>query len=192
MPVKALARTPQVEVGVTEPFSGWQRLTMPGQDPARVEAIFQAMVEQFQPQGPIEAMWVSDIAALSVRIEYLRKCHRAAYLVRLRRQAFEQVRYGSGVEIEAGEAHLLKQQVIGDFADDTADDTAARLSDENHPFARLLGVTALGSLRAEEDFMALEFAAMRERDRIIQQIDRRRRNAMLEAVRIIDGECNDA
>ena len=55
--------------------------------------------------------------------------------------------------------------------------------------ARFLGATSMGSLGREEDFMGLEFTAIRERDRIIAQIGRKRREDMVAAVTVIDADC---
>lgn len=167
-------------------FTARHRIPMPGQDPQRSEHIFRELCRHFKPQDPIEWMWVNDVAVITSRIEFLRRCHRAATLVSLRREVARAGRHSE--EISVQEAYDVRIDIYEDFYD--LDKQARSYSNpENLPIVRLLGATSMGSLGREEDFMGLEFTAIRERDRIIAQIGRKRREDMVAAVTVIDAEC---
>ena len=171
-------------------FTPQQRIPMPGQDAGRCEKLFDDLCRHFQPRDAVEAMWVNDVAVIMAKIEFLRKCHRAATLVALRRQASDHSRYDPG--IQSFEVEDLKAAVFDDEYS-VGGDAGVCGSEENLPIVRLLGTVSMGSLRKEEDFMGLEFAALRERDRIIDQIGRKRRDDMKAAVAIIDAQlCENA
>jgi hypothetical protein len=176
---KAVTRAQPFEAA--ELFSPRQRPRLPGQDPGRCEALFQELCSYFKPQDAIECMWVNDVASIMSRIEYLRNSHRAAALVSLRRELADNARYKN--DISSYEMSEAKSQI---YAEENGDAQASASSKESLPFTRLLGAASMGSLRKEEDFMGLEFAAMRERDRIIAQITRKRREDMIAAVQVID------
>ena len=176
---KAVTRAQPFEAA--ELFSPRQRPRLPGQDPGRCEALFQELCSYFKPQDAIECMWVNDVASIMSRIEYLRNSHRAAALVSLRRELADNARYKN--DISSYEMSEAKSQI---YAEENGDAKASASSKESLPFMRLLGAASMGSLRKEEDFMGLEFAAMRERDRIIAQITRKRREDMIAAVQVID------
>ena len=176
---KAVTRAQPFEAA--ELFSPRQRPRLPGQDPGRCEALFQELCSYFKPQDAIECMWVNDVASIMSRIEYLRNSHRAAALVSLRRELADNARYKN--DISSYEMSEAKSQI---YAEENGDAKASASSKESLPFTRLLGAASMGSLQKEEDFMGLEFAAMRERDRIIAQITRKRREDMIAAVQVID------
>lgn len=173
------------EFCAAEMFTPQQRIPMPGQDTGRCEKLFDDLCRHFQPRDAIEAMWVNDVAVIMAKIEFLRKCHRAATLVALRRQASDHSRYDPG--IQPFEVEGVKAAVFSDEYS-VGDDAGVCGSEENLPIVRLLGTVSMGSLHREEDFMGLEFAALRERDRIIDQIGRKRRDDMKAAVAIIDAQ----
>lgn len=156
---------------------------MPGQDPGRCEALFEELCGYFKPQDAIEHMWVNDVACIMSRIEYLRNCHRAASLVSLRREHAANSIYKD--DLTSYELSEARSQIYAE-ENGTAKQSASAIPKENLPFLRLLGAASMGSLKSEEDFMGLEFAAMRERDRIIAQITRKRREDMIAAVQVID------
>lgn len=173
------------EFCAAEMFTPQQRIPMPGQDAGRCEKLFDDLCRHFQPRDAIEAMWVNDVAVIMAKIEFLRKCHRAATLVALRREASDHSRYDPG--IQSFEVDDVKAAVFDDEYS-VGDDAGMYGSEENLPIVRLLGVVSMGSLHREEDFMGLEFAALRERDRIIDQFGRKRRDDMKAAVAVIDAQ----
>lgn len=166
-------------------FTPRQRIPMPGQDPQRVEELFHQLCCHFEPKDPIEAMWVSDIASITARIEHLRRCHRAATLVSLRREAADNPRFRGDIDYD--ESIEVRCEIYEDQYK-LGTRPGEYESEENLPVVRLLGAVSMGSLAREEDFMGLEFAALRERDRIIAQMERRRREAMVLALKTIDQE----
>lgn len=178
------------EFCAAEMFTPQQRIPMPGQDTDRCEKLFDDLCRHFQPRDAVEAMWVNDVAVIMAKIEFLRKCHRAATLVALRREASGRSRYDPGIQLF--EVDDVKAAVFDDEYS-VGDDVGMYGSEENLPIVRLLGVVSMGSLRKEEDFMGLEFAALRQRDRIIDQIGRKRRDDMKAAVAILDAQpCENA
>ena len=178
---KAVTRAQPFEAA--ELFSPRERSRLPGQDPGRCEALFQELCSYFKPQDAIEHMWVNDVASIMSRIEYLRNCHRAAALVSLRRELADNTIFQA--DLSSYELSEARSRIHAEENGD-AKASASASSNESLPFTRLLGAASMGSLRKEEDFMGLEFAAMRERDRIIAQITRKRREDMIAAVQVID------
>lgn len=166
-------------------FTARHRIPMPGQDPERLEEIFRDLCRHFRPQDPIEYMWVNDVAVITSRIEFLRRCHRAATLVSLRRELARNARYSDDLSVQ--EIECARVDVYEDFYD-LGDHSRSYSNPENLPIVRLMGATSMGALGREEDFMGLEFTALRERDRIIAQIGKKRRDDMVAAVRVIDAE----
>jgi hypothetical protein len=169
-------------------FTPKQRLAMPGEDPNRCEQLYAELCRHFEPADPIEAMWVNDVAVVTAKIEFLRKCHRAATLVSLRRAVRSNAHFTKDISSEETEPTVV--QILTDTYD-LKKKPGVYDSEENLPIVRLLGATSLNSLSKEEDFMGLEFAALRERDRIIAQIGRKRQEEMRAAVTIIDAQCGD-
>ena len=169
-------------------FTRKQRLAMPGEDPNRCEQLYAELCRHFEPRDPIEAMWVNDVAVVTAKIEFLRKCHRAATLVSLRRAVRSNAHFTRDISSEETEPAAI--EILTDTYD-LKKKPGVYDSEENLPIVRLLGASSLNSLSKEEDFMGLEFAALRERDRIIAQIGRKRQEEMRAAVTIIDAKCGD-
>jgi hypothetical protein len=182
----AAARTQASDV--IELFTPRQRAPMPGQDPDRCEEIFRELCDHFKPSDPIECMWVNDVASLTSRIEFTRNCHRAATVVSLRREFANNLRFTGDIALY--ERDEVRAQIYSEQCDDGLP-PAPPVTQDSSPLMRLLGAVSMGSLRREEDFMGLEFAAMRERDRIISQIARKRREDMIAAVKVIDMQAAD-
>jgi hypothetical protein len=166
-----------------ELFTPRQMAPMPGQDPDRCEAIFRELCAHFKPRDPIECMWVNDVASLTSRIEFTRNCHRAVTLVSLRREFANNLRFTGDIALY--ERDEVRAQIYSEECDDGLP-PGPPVTQDSPPLMRLLGAVSMGSLRREEDFMGLDFAAMRERDRIISQIARKRREDMIAAVKVID------
>ncbi len=176
------------EPSPVELFTPRQRISMPGQDPNRCEQLYGELCRYFSPRDPIEGMWVNDVAVITARIEFLRKSHRAATLVALRREVRANPHFTG--DISPAEAEIAAAEVLTDTYN-LKTKPGSSGSEENLPIVRLLGTMSMKSLRQEEDFMGLEFAALRERDRIIGQIGKKRSEEMRAALKLIQAPTED-
>ena len=161
------------------------RLPLPGQSYEHEHDLRQKLIEQFQPQDVVEEIWLEDIACCQARIDHDRAVI-AAFRMRCIKQAYEQ-QFAPVPDFESGTyvAPELDPSVEGRldmYADNqfVAPDGLAHTGD--NVFAMLLGQLSgreLSQLRLLQIMLQEE---MQERDRIINQLRRSRRQAMRDAI----------
>ena len=160
------------------------RPALPGQDPGRVEQLLGQLAQEHTPRDAIERLWLADIAYLTVRIEYFRAGLRGYYVACQR-------------------AHLNPGQVYMDLdglfertdfsADEEREELRGLEDDDFEPqpgkthldepaFTRMLGRVVAANLETIVRLDEVETRLLRERDRVIVQFDRRRRDAVRAAI----------
>jgi hypothetical protein len=170
-----------------------KRFALPGHPASREEKLRCEFADHFDPQGPVEMMWVADIAHCCAVIEVIRAQIAAVRVQQIKDTLAALFAYPDlRIEDEEvdGEAQFL-EMYRPDFdamrhAGFVAEAGTSLLDDP--VFANLLGrispqqamqITLLqGSLHEE----------MRERDRLVRQIDRTRREVMRHAVDMAEAQ----
>lgn len=170
-----------------------KRMPLPGHPAFREEKLRSEFADHFDPQGSVEMMWVADIAHCCTVIEVIRAQIAAVRLQQIKDTLAALFAYPDlRIEDEEvdGEVRFL-EMCRPDFdamrhANFVAEAGTSLLDDPL--FASLLGrvspqqamqITLLqGSLHEE----------MRERDRIVRQIDRTRREVMRDAVDMAEAQ----
>jgi hypothetical protein len=154
------------------------RPVLPGQDPGRVETLVVMLSLEFQPSGMIEQLWLEDIAYLTARIEYFRAGLRGFYAEVQRADIGASV-HRSRFERDAyeGERQELSELQANDFQPEYG---KTHLDDPT--FTRHLGYVIGSNLAMIQRLDDTEQRLLRERDRMIAQFDRRRRNAVRDAI----------
>lgn len=167
------------------------RMALPGHHHLREELLRAELIADFAPANRIEAIWVGDIAYCMAAIEHKRAQIAALHHLALRKtyqaiSAPEPLHIpGDKVTPPRFDEAAYPSQLRAEMDDYAASGFRARVPGtllESEAFASLLGSLAardmavLRMLRQDLDLQT------RERDRIINQIDRRRREAMRAAI----------
>jgi hypothetical protein len=165
-----------------------ERPALPGQDPGRVEAILELLTQELQPTGMIEQLWLADIAYLTARIEYFRAGLRGFYAGLQRAEIapryidemlipFSPAYDRSGHDAAERRREELRALQVNDFQPEPG---KTHLDDSR--FTHMLGQIIGENLAIIQRLDDTEQRLLRERDRMIAQFDRRRRNAVRDAV----------
>ena len=160
------------------------RPALPGQDPGRVEQLLGQLAQELMPRDAIERLWLADIAYLTVRIEYFRAGLRGYYAARQRAHL-------NPDQIETNFTDLFPStdSSIGDerrelrgFEGDDFEPQPGETHLDEPAFTRMLGRVIEANLETIVRLNEVETRLLRERDRVIIQFDRRRRDAVRAAV----------
>jgi hypothetical protein len=156
------------------------RPPLPGQDPEYANQIFEHLRQECQPRGFIEELWLADVAWLTARIDYLRASVAGLYDGQLRslRSLHERAAAGHGRFSEAEHVALKATEDAGHALDGGVPAIGDPL------FQRLLGLATLTELDTFGKLTTLEQMLGRERDRVLGQFERRRREKAREALQI--------
>lgn len=140
---------------------------MIGQDPKRRDEIEAQLFADFEPKDVLEEIWLSDIAVLTASIEYYRKLEAAVTLKITRRLGLEQ-----------------------NLRDEFRDKKDLSLSDAagSQAFSRALGEFNSSDLNRISAIADLIIKTRRERERIYLLFERKRRPALLKAVKVAQGK----
>ena len=160
------------------------RPALPGQDPGRVEQMLGQLAQELMPRDAIERLWLADIAYLTVRIEYFRAGLRGYYAARQRAHLNPSQIYMDLDELSERtdfSADEERKELRGLENDDFAPQPGETQLDEP-AFTRMLGRVVAGNLETIVRLDEVETRLLRERDRVIAQFDRRRRDAVRSAV----------
>jgi len=169
------------------------RLPLPGQDPAREAHHLARLTEAFKPVGPVEEMWVEDVAWCSANIEYFRGMI-AAHRTRCIENADYQRRTAAPpMGTEKAETHAPppsdRDQMHFDLFQTHGYSPPAGVSYlGNAAFASLLGAASEREQQQMRELQAMLHEEHRERDRIIRQIYRTRQQDMAEAVAVLEAQ----
>jgi hypothetical protein len=167
------------------------RLPAPGQDPLREEELRIELTEEFKPEGLIEKIWVEDIAYRVAAIEVIR-AQIAGFKYRVAKKT-----YG---ELIGWDATVDKLELEQDERVYSAVDRAVLAMRSGHEFmapdrgnfldgpsfALLMGSMNQDDLAQLRQFQVYEHEEVRERDRIVNQFERRRRVAMRHAIELVE------
>ena len=166
-------------------FGTAQRPALPGQDPGRVEAIYDLLCGQLHPSDVIEQMWLADIAYLTARIEYFRAALSGYYAGRLA---------GEDDLVGLDEGTRVIQRAAREFVLSARRDNPniwpeLQYSPELSPltpgdpaYTQKLGQVIDENLDTIVKLDEAEIRLLRERDRLIAQFDRRRHTAVRDAI----------
>jgi len=174
------------------------RPSLPGQDPLREEELRLELSEELQPRNRFEQMWIEDIAHRMAMIEVIR-AQTAGLRMRLVSETIARLRKRRGNVLDRPTDDIADLECF--YADDLGPDELAALqrwadiglipeprSDylADEQFAWLLGNLGPQEAQALRYFQILELEELRERDRIIRQLERRRRQEVVDAVRVTE------
>jgi hypothetical protein len=151
----------------------------PGLPPAQVAALYDALALELEPAGAIEECWLNDVAQLTLRIEALRLVTHNFYVTRMmvlaRDERFMLSTFG------INEVEFLRECAGKRF------DSALKLDDRGREcVSRLMGVAFAHNIEKFKMLEDTERALLRERDRIVAQFERRRRDKLMLTVRAAD------
>lgn len=172
------------------------RPSLPGQDPVREEELRIELTEELQPRGRFEQIWIEDIAYRMAAIEVIR-----AQIAGCRARLVETVLEDIARRADAYDEQCAKASDDCAFHPDVSAAERAvlerwgrygmtpmpltnRLDDPR--FAWLLGKVGPRELHLLRLFQTHEHEEVRERDRIINQFERRRRQAVWDAVELTE------
>jgi hypothetical protein len=166
------------------------RLSLPGHNAHREAALRLELTASFKPHDTGEMLWVHDIAYCTAGMEVT-----AAQIAALQRRhvaracsaALSEARPASELggshtfEYSPQERQWLQALADGEF---TAAYNHTLLN--NATFASLLGSVSKGDIETLRMLQQLLHDERKERDRIINQLERRRRNAMRDAIELAE------
>lgn len=134
-----------------------------GQDPKRRAEIEAQLFADFKPKDILEEIWLSDIAVMTATIEYYRKLEAAVTLKIAKRRGLEQKLRdefpgNNKLTLNAAVGSQTLQQILGEFTP--------------------------ADFRQISDIADLIARTRRERERIYLLFERKRRPALLNAVKV--------
>ena len=162
-----------------------RRPPLPGHYHLREEGLRLELAECFEPVNAIEMLWVADIAYCCAAIEMYR-VQVAGFRMRILKEArHDRASQGCAEDaVYSGSDRQYLAQLAGkDFHPPKNEPAISRDS-----FAALLGQVSpfeLGGLRMLQQLLHDE---TKERDRLVNQIDRRRRLAMRDAIELAEAK----
>ena len=138
-----------------------------GQDPKRRREIEAQLFEDFEPKDVLEEIWLSDIAALTTTIEYYRRLEVSINFSRLEKH---------------GVKELLKEE--NDLAASRGEKLERQGGHFNSPsFLKAMGSLNDNDLKKINTVIDMINKLRRERERIYNQFERKRRPALVNAVK---------
>lgn len=169
------------------------RPSLPGQDPMREEEWRIELTERYQPDGPFEQMWIEEVAYRQAVIEVIR-AQIAGLRLRLVHSALEDIarRVADaeeprklGVDL-ASDISPMEREALEKWA--RAGTMPMALTNFLHDplFAWLLGRADTKAAYLLRQLQIHEHEEVRERDRIINQFERRRRQKVWDAVELVE------
>lgn len=172
--------------------TGGSRLPGPGQDPLREEEWRSELTEEFRPEGLIEHIWVEDIAYRQAVIEVIR-AQIAGFRIGAMHRSYLALLSAVDRRLETADDERVKMAFYPDdlvmLEQNWARDfcvSKLRSDLERKPFAKLLGDMAPRDLAQLRQLQLYEHEEVRERDRIVNQLERRRRLVMRHAIEMVE------
>ena len=150
---------------MTKRTGSLQDPTFIGQDPARRKAIEERLYSDFGPKDVLEEIWLSEIAALTTTIEYYRELEAATNL---------EIANRHGLEAALSLENASKSRAVLNAEDGAIKSRAVRL---------ILGQFKPNDVKRIDAIVDMIGKFRRERDRIYLQFERKRRPALLNAVK---------
>lgn len=165
------------------------RLPLAGQSSDYEARMRQSLIASFKPADPVEEMWIEDIAYCAVAIEHDRAMIAAFLLACLRRVHAELTRPKGPFETESVRANNLTQMEVNwlhAFEDLHFTPRSGNSFLDDHHFAMLLGQLTSRERYQLRQLQTMLHQELMERDRIINQLQRSRRQAMFDALEIAE------
>lgn len=180
------------------------RPPLPGHSNFREQELRRSICECFEPVNAIEMLLVNDIAYVSATIEVLR-AQMSGFMVRVLRENHRRLSFSapSAFSDPFGDDDDASLRCFADTSNVLTDGERAQLEVleadgfgmrpgkgtlEVTSFAILLGNMNMRELRDRQMLQQLLHAETRERDRLVNQLDKRRRQAMRDAIEWADAE----
>lgn len=163
-------------------FGGLDWIGLPGQDPDMIRNMLETLTKEVEPKNVIERCWIRDIAILTVRMNFMRRTHwmiMAAVMEEVaigEAKAHEQRRDGTR-DVEEDLLALVRRMANGDSVPEASRDPR---------IMRLLGKALRQNLPLSQTLMQMEMDIARERDRVLNLYDSRRRMQIAEAAQILE------
>lgn len=162
------------------------RRTLPGQNPHREAMLRSELAASFRPKDTSEMLWVHDIAYCTANMEAITAQISAVqmhHVVQASRAALAENPFAAHPELAPSSPYSpderahLEELSSGGF---TAAYNGTLLNDPI--FASLHGSVTGAQIKISRELQQLLHDERKERDRIINQLERRRRNAMRDAI----------
>jgi hypothetical protein len=166
------------------------RLSLPGHNGHRETALRLELTASFKPQDTGEMLWVHDIAYCTAGMEVT-----AAQIAALQRRhvaracsaALSETRPASELGgFQTSEYSPQEREWLQAFADGEFTAPYKRTLLNDATFASLLGSVSKGDIETLRMLQQLLHDERKERDRIINQLEQRRRNAMRDAIELAE------
>ena len=188
-----------LDLGVL-PLGRADLLALPGQDAEDLGWLHDTLQKECKPRNLIERQWIYDLAMLMGRIAYLRQARKGIALANQRKfaQSIITPQAGSDEAMRRKTHHLFPDKppkysledaaLLQQMVDRGFKPNAQPTMREHELSAHLSGRDFQENLTVYVQLDALEQDLLRERDRIIAQFDRRRRNDVAGAVIVIESK----
>jgi len=141
-----------------------------GQDPQRKQALEAQLFEDFKPKDVLEEIWLSDIAVLTATIEYYRTLE-------------------ASVTLNFAKKYGLEEQLREEFPEKK--DLSLHDAAGSAAFFAALGKFSAFDLKRISDIADLTSKMRRERERVYLLFERKRRPAVLNAVKVAEAGSKD-
>lgn len=141
-----------------------------GHDPKRRAEIEAKLFADFKPQDVLEEIWLSDIAVLTATIEYYRKLE-------------------ASVTLNLAKKYGLEEQLRDEFPEKK--DLSLHDAAGSAAFLAALGKFSAHDLKRISDIADLTSKMRRERERVYLLFERKRRPAVLNAVKVAEAGSKD-
>lgn len=141
-----------------------------GRDPKRRAEIEAKLFADFKPQDVLEEIWLSDIAVLTTTIEYYRNLE-------------------ASVTLNLAKKHDLEHQLRNEFHEKT--DVSLHDAAGSAAFRTALGKFTAHDVKRISDIADLISKMRRERERVYLLFERKRRPALLNAVKVAEAGAKD-
>lgn len=159
-----------------------QHPQLPGQAPGHSAALLTELRRHYAPQDVIEEMWLRDIAWQMAKIDYFRTATAG-----LHDYALRAIQPGLASTAMANDSTAIGELMAKDWR--LKNGTPGVLTPA---FQRLLGFVTNARLQNLGQLATLEQMMVRERDRIIAQFERRRREQLHDTVRMVEAKAVNA
>lgn len=146
-----------------------------GQDPKRRVEIEEQLFQDFKPKDVLEEIWLSEIAALTTTIEYYRRLEVSINFTYLENHGVLELL--DQEEVDAAK-YGEKLDRLGDLISGTG-------------FRKALGKLSQYQLKQINSVIDMINKLRRERERIYNQFERKRRPALINAVKYQEIQTND-
>ena len=182
------------------PLGTTQLLALPGQDVAELGWRHDTLLRECRPRNLIERQWIYDLAVLMGRIAYVRQARQALHFANHHKLAGEIIEPApnskEGIRRELRHIEMVPDPEYTDediaimqgLVDRGFKPKAKAEARELEVRAELIVSDLQKNLATYERLEAYEQSLVRERDRVIAQFDRRRRDELSGAVIVIESK----